>query len=111
MSAVAWWGYSIASAAIVLILGSMYLLIRIMSDDSGKYEEFKKMLDPIFHPPAFLRPGADNADNADDADDAAATRENAATSVPEPFEEECPGCGERVTEQHAACPACGLRLL
>lgn len=105
MSAVAWWGYSIATAAIVLILGGMYGMIRIMSDDSGKYEEFRKLLDPIFHPPAFLRPGEDAAN------DAAASSESADEVAPEPFEEACPGCGEQVTEQHASCPSCGLRLM
>ena len=106
MSAADWWGYGIASAVLLLILGGMYLLIRVMSDDSGKYEELRAMLDPLFHPPAFLQPGA--ADRSQSPDSAAAGSRSA--DELEPYEEACPGCGEQVTHVHAECPGCGLRL-
>jgi len=106
MSAADWWGYSIASVILLLILGGMYLLIRVMSDDSGKFEELRAMLDPLFHPPAFLQPGA--SDQAQSSGDHEASRTANVSS--EPFEEACPGCGEQVTHVHAECPSCGLRL-
>lgn len=105
MSAADWWGYGIASVVLLLILGSMYLLVRVMSDDSGKYEELRAMLDPLFHPPAFLQSGsADRTQTPADEDSPRSADEL------EPFEEACPGCGERVTQVHAECPECGLRL-
>ncbi|MBW5445459.1 hypothetical protein GE107_05210 [Cohnella sp. CFH 77786] len=109
MPAVAWWGYGIAVTALVLLLGGMYALVRAMSDDSGKYEEIKKMLDPIFHTPSFLRPGSESGEASQAQGETAATA--AARAAHEPFEDECPGCRERVTHEHAECPSCGLRLL
>jgi len=103
MSAADWWGYGIASAVLLFILGGMYMLLRVMSDDSGKYEELRAMLDPLFHPPAFTQRGAsDQTLSAGEASLQAA--------APEPYEEACPGCGEQVTHLHAECPTCGLRL-
>jgi len=105
MSAADWWGYGIASVVLLLVLGSMYLLIRVMSDDSGKYEELRAMLDPLFHPPAFLQGAPERVQPSGDSESPRAD------AVPEPFEEACPGCGEQVTHVHAECPSCGLRLL
>jgi hypothetical protein len=106
MSAVAWWGYGIAFAVLLLILGGMFMLVKVISDDSGKYEEMKAMMDPVFHPPAFLRPGTDAGETPPAHGEAAAAR-----SSEEAFEDQCPACGERVTHEHADCPSCGLRLL
>lgn len=108
MSVVAWWGYGIAFAVLLFILGGMYVLVRVMSDDSGKYEELKAMMDPLFHTPSFLRPGSDGGEAGPAGGEAAAAR---SPSSDEPFEDECPGCGEKVTHEHAECPSCGLRLI
>lgn len=102
-TAVAWIGYGIAIAALVLLLVGMYVMVRVMSGDSEKYEELKKMLDPIFHTPAFLRPGQEQGE--------ASQQTAAGRTGTEPFEDECPACGEKVTHKNAECPSCGLRLI
>lgn len=107
MPAVAWWGYGIAITVLVVLLGGMYALVKVMSDDSGKYEEIRAMMDPLFHTPSFLRPGAEPDNGSSSRDEAAAGR----MAVLEPFEDTCPGCREPVTHEHAECPSCGLRLM
>jgi hypothetical protein len=106
MSAVSWWGYGITFLVLFLLLGGMYALVRFMSDDSGKYEELKAMMDPLFHTPSFLRPGTDSGDGS-----AARTETAASKRADESFEDECPACRQRVTHENADCPSCGLRLL
>lgn len=105
MPAVAWWGYGIAIALLILLLGSMYALVKIMSTDSETYAEIKKMMDPLFHTPSFLRPGGESG--GPDGKETAA----AAEADVEPFEEACPACGETVTHRNRECPSCGLRLM
>ncbi|WP_042168184.1 hypothetical protein [Paenibacillus gorillae] len=85
-----------------LLLGAMFFFIRISTDDSDKYKEWKEMVESLFGTPAFLRPGAgEQPGNA----------EAAAAASAQPFTEQCPACGETVTEQNTDCPSCGLRLL
>ncbi|WP_276356283.1 hypothetical protein [Cohnella caldifontis] len=108
MSAVSWWGYGIAVTVLVLLLAGLVVLVRIISGDSEKYEELKAMLDPLFHAPAFLRPGEEARGDSKKRDETAAV---ASQEKIEPFEEKCPGCGETVTHVNAECPSCGLRLM
>jgi hypothetical protein len=107
MSAVAWWGYGITSAVLLLVLGGMFVVIRAMSDQSGRYQEVKEMMEALFHTPAFLRPGSSEEGSEKSRNEAAA----ASGTVQEPFEDECPACREKVTHENVECPSCGLRLL
>ncbi|MFC4775965.1 hypothetical protein ACFO9Q_04120 [Paenibacillus sp. GCM10023252] len=87
-----------------LLLGSMYMFIRISTDDSGKHSQLREMVETLFGTPAHLRPGS--------AESAAAegSTEGLKRASGEPFREPCPACSEIVTEEHAECPSCGLRL-
>lgn len=85
-----------------LLLGAMFLFIRISTDDSDKFKDLKDMVEALFSTPAHLRPS-----------ETAASKEEApiAPSVKLAFSEPCPACEQTVTEQDAECPSCGLRLL
>ncbi|MFX3633256.1 MAG: hypothetical protein ACE3L7_15330 [Candidatus Pristimantibacillus sp.] len=85
-----------------LLLGAMFLFIRISTDDSEKYNDLKAMVEALFSTPAHLRPS-----------EAAATKEEAraSSSTLQSFSEPCPACEQTVTELDSECPSCGLRLL
>jgi hypothetical protein len=106
VSAVEWWGYGITLTVLLVILVGMFVIVRAMSDDSGRFVEVKQMMDSMFHTPSFLRPGNGEAGSGTVHDETAA-----AFSVHETFEDQCPACLERVTHEHKECPSCGLRLL
>ncbi|GMK40048.1 hypothetical protein PCCS19_31030 [Paenibacillus sp. CCS19] len=102
--------FSVGATSLVLLLtfgllGAMFLIIKLSSDDSGKYNALKDMVETLFETPAHLRPGA--AAKNDDNNKEAAAQSAAAL---EPFVEACPACGDTVTEAHKECPTCGLRL-
>jgi hypothetical protein len=90
------------------LLGIMFLFIRAASDDSGKYNMLREMVETIFATPAHLRSGSvqSAADNSLESGkpDGRVKHRNA-------FQEPCPACGTEVTEQDAICPSCELRLL
>ncbi|RJE84255.1 hypothetical protein D3P07_23070 [Paenibacillus sp. 1011MAR3C5] len=98
---------NIGATALVLLLacgllGAMFLVIRVMSDDSDNYKSIRGMVEAIFGTPAHLRneqeePPASSSPNS---------------GKPQAFyREPCPGCGEEVTERDVTCPSCELRLL
>jgi hypothetical protein len=102
--------FSVGATALVLLLtfgllGAMFFIIKLSSDDSGKYKALKDMVETLFETPAHLR--SSPADKSD-ADSKEAAAQSAAAL--EPFVEECPACGGIVTEAHKECPSCGLRL-
>lgn len=102
--------FSVGATSLVLLLtfgllGAMFLIVKLSSDDSGKYKVLKDMVETLFETPAHLRPGA--AAKSDDNKEAAAQ----SAAALEPFVEACPACGDTVTEAHKDCPSCGLRLL
>ncbi|EFM10361.1 hypothetical protein PaecuDRAFT_2797 [Paenibacillus curdlanolyticus YK9] len=103
--------YSAGATAFVLflafaLLGAMFLIVKLSTDDSDKFKDLKEMVETIFGTPAHLRSG--NANAQEDASKDSAAQSAAAL---EAFSEPCPACGETVTEQHRDCPSCGLRLL
>ncbi|TJY40777.1 hypothetical protein E5161_16670 [Cohnella pontilimi] len=106
MSAVAIWGYGITSVVLLFLLVGMFVLIRAMSDPSGRFQEVKEMMDAMFNTPAFLRPNGSEQGAEPTRNEAAA-----ASAMHEPFEDECPACREKVTHENVECPSCGLRLL
>jgi hypothetical protein len=108
VSAVAWWGYGITLTVLLVILVGMFVIVRAMSDDSGRFGEVKEMMEAMFHTPSFLRPGNGEAGSGsrNSQEEMAAAR-----TVHDPFEDQCPACLERVTHEHKECPSCGLRLL
>jgi predicted metal-dependent enzyme (double-stranded beta helix superfamily) len=105
MSTVAWWGYGITLAVLLLLLVGMFVMIKAMTDESGQYEEVKQMIEALFHTPSFLRPGVDSPESG------TSRQQTVAAAVDETFVERCPGCQETVTHENPECPSCGLRLL
>lgn len=101
--------FDVGATAIVLViaallLGGMFMFVRIASDDSDRYKELKEMVETLFGTPAHLRQQPEAAEG----EEAAASPASTATIIP--FSEPCPACGETVTEQHTVCPSCELRL-
>src|SRR3569832_2336400 len=97
--------YSAGATAFVLFLafalvGAMFLLIKLSTDESDKYKDLKEMVETLFGTPAHLR--SSNANTKEDASKESAVQ-SAATM--EAFAEPCPACGETVTEQHRDCPS------
>lgn len=88
-----------------LLLGAMFLFIRVASDDSDKYKTLREMVETLFGTPAHLRSG----DTA--SDDASPSSDTPLRSTLPQFREPCPACGTEVTERDAECPSCQLRLL
>ncbi|MFF2889834.1 hypothetical protein [Paenibacillus sp. NPDC057967] len=98
---------NIGATALVLILacgllGAMFLVIRVMSDDSDNYKSIRGMVEAIFGTPAHLR----NEQEEPHASSSLKTGKPLAS-----YREPCPGCGEEVTERDVICPSCELRLL
>ncbi|MFD0959779.1 hypothetical protein [Paenibacillus chungangensis] len=87
-----------------LLLGAMFLFIRVASDDSDKYKTLREMVETLFGTPAHLRSGDTASEDASPSSDASLR------SLPQ-FSEPCPACGTEVTERDVECPACQLRLL
>jgi hypothetical protein len=104
--------FSVGATSLVLLLtfgllGAMFLIVKLSSDDSGKYKVLKDMVETLFETPAHLRAGSPaKSDGAADNKEAAAQ----SAAALEPFVEACPACGDTVTETHNECPSCGLRL-
>jgi len=84
------------------LLGAMFLVIRVMSDDSDNYKTIRSMVEAIFGTPAHLQSGKEEPPAS-----ASAPHGSPSASYREP----CPGCGEEVTERDTTCPSCELRLL
>ncbi|GFN31567.1 hypothetical protein [Paenibacillus xylaniclasticus] len=104
--------YSAGATIFVLLItfalvGAMFLFVKLSTDDSERFKEFKEMIETIFGTPAHLRPSP--PPDSSTANTQAGAAQSAASL--EPFSEACPACGETVTEQHPSCPSCGLRLL
>ncbi|WP_133297948.1 hypothetical protein [Paenibacillus paeoniae] len=98
---------NIGATALVLILacgllGAMFLVIRVMSDDSDNFKTIRGMVEAIFGNPAHLRNGQDETP-------ASSSTQNGTPLAT--YREPCPGCGEEVTERDVTCPSCELRLL
>ncbi|MUT65991.1 hypothetical protein [Paenibacillus sp. NEAU-GSW1] len=98
-------GTLIAVTICILLLVAMFLFIRVSTDESEKYKDLKEMIETLFGTPAHLRPDTELNRRNDEAAAAAAPRDAS------PFSEPCPACGHTVSEQHAECPSCGLRLM
>lgn len=84
------------------LLGAMFLVIRVMSDDSDNYKTIRSMVEAIFGTPAHLQSGKEDPP-------ASPSTPNGSPSAS--YREPCPGCGEEVTERDVTCPSCELRLL
>ncbi|PWV90646.1 hypothetical protein DFQ01_14029 [Paenibacillus cellulosilyticus] len=102
--------FSVGATSLVLLLtcgllGAMFLIIKLSSDDSGKYKVIKDMVETLFETPAHLRSSPAAKSEADNKEAAAQS-----AAALEPFVEACPACGDTVTESHKECPSCGLRL-
>ncbi|MBH5318690.1 zinc ribbon domain-containing protein [Paenibacillus sp. GSMTC-2017] len=91
----------------VILVGAMFLFIRVSTDDSDKYKQFRDVVETIFGTPAHLRPGQDPGSKSESS----STSEAVTASKLQTFQEPCPACGEEVTERDIVCPACELRLL
>lgn len=102
--------FSVGATSLVLLLtfgllGAMFLIIKLSSDESDKYKYLKDMVETLFETPAHLRSGSAPKNDADNKEAAAQS-----AAALEPFVETCPACGDTVTEAHQECPSCGLRL-
>ncbi|GKU77961.1 zinc ribbon domain-containing protein [Paenibacillus sp. L3-i20] len=99
----------------IILVGAMFLFIRVSTDDSDKYKVIREMVETIFGTPAHLRAGQDpNPDDASASQSGSSGAKSGTSSNVQqlqPFREQCPACGEEVTEQDINCPACELRLL
>jgi hypothetical protein len=86
------------------LLGAMFFLIRLTTDDSDKHRELKAFVNALF--------GGMPSGQADGqhSEGRAASRERRDVPEEERFSEPCPACGETVTHEHDECPSCGLRL-
>ncbi|MGM0882230.1 MAG: hypothetical protein ACQEXQ_14470 [Bacillota bacterium] len=91
-----------------LLLGGMFMFVRIASDDSDRHKELKEMVETLFGTPAHLRQHAEPHSNKDPAESTGPAVSAAAAA---PFSEPCPACSETITERDIECPSCGLRLL
>jgi hypothetical protein len=105
--------FDVGATAIVLtiaalLLGGMFMFVRIASDDSDKFKELKEMVETLFGTPAHLRQNAEPPTNNKSA---AATGAAVSAAAAVPFSEPCPACNKTVTERDTECPSCGLRLL
>lgn len=100
-------GTLIAVTICVFLLTMMVLFIRVSTGDSEKYKDIREMIETMFGTPAHLRPDS-NSESDRRKDEAAAST---ASRDSQPFSEPCPACGYSVTEQHADCPSCELRLM
>jgi hypothetical protein len=102
-------GYAVAIGAALLLIGGMFLPIRVLADDSGRFQELKEMVDTLFNTPSHLRPDSPNESPNRAAEASAPGRELPLSRTP--FEDECPACAEPVTHRNEFCPSCGLLLL
>lgn len=104
MSGVATGVVLLVAAALV---GGLFFMIRMMTDDSDKYKQIKDFAQALLGPPAPSRPGGEESKD----EIAAGGARIRPAGGGEAFSEPCPGCGTTVTEEHVDCPSCGLRLL
>ncbi|MFC4098638.1 hypothetical protein [Paenibacillus xanthanilyticus] len=105
------WMSSFATGGVLLLalglVGAMFAIIRITTSDSEKHREIRDFVETLFGTPAHLRPGGGAPEET-----AAGKEERASSAAPNgpAYSEPCPGCGDTVTQAHADCPGCGLRL-
>ncbi|TYP70692.1 hypothetical protein [Paenibacillus methanolicus] len=104
------WISGLATGGVLLLalglVGAMFAIIRITTSDSDKHREIRDFVETLFGTPAHLRPGSGAAEET-----AAGKEERPAPAANgHAYSEPCPGCGETVTQAHADCPSCGLRL-
>ncbi|ANE46990.1 hypothetical protein SY83_12685 [Paenibacillus swuensis] len=97
-------GYSAVIVVAAVILGGMFMVVRLATEDSDKQSWVREIVESMFGTPAHLRPAAPENKNAED------DMGKSNSSALETFEEPCPACGERVTQAHEICPSCDLRL-
>lgn len=94
----------IVLAVAAAIVGGIFFMIRLMSDDSDKYKQIKEFAE------ALLGSSSGRAGGADASAEAASPPPASWAAAGEAFSEPCPACGATVTHEHAECPSCGLRL-
>lgn len=103
------WMSGLATGGVLLLalglVGAMFAIIRITTSDSDKHQQIRDFVETLFGTPAHLRPGSGAAEET-----AAGKEERLAPSGGPAYSEPCPGCGDTVTQLHADCPSCGLRL-
>ncbi|MBB6674476.1 hypothetical protein [Cohnella nanjingensis] len=113
-------GYGLSIALLAALLGCMFLMVRVLSGDAGKYPELKEMVEALFGTPAHLRPGPGAAPDVSAAGDGPmqdrphgdppVRSDGDEEMTPAVYDETCPACQSPVTHRHVFCPSCDLRL-